>query len=641
MAADLGRIAMRRLFAALTVICVAGGLGACSQDDAPIKAMQAFVGAWQEGKLGGLSLLDPGGSPLAGDAAQSQLTALEGDLAARRPRLTLTGKPTVHMDDATQGVSVDWPVADAVVWNYPTTVRVQRKGDKWLPVFGPQTVNPNLAGGAKLSVKRRPADRAQILDGSGQPIVDNRPVVVVGVEPRRVTDVNVLIGTLRSIFTELALDVDLTSLPTRVSSARPDAFVEVVTLRREAYDRVKLALKNADGTVFREATLPLAPSTAFARALLGGVGAVTKEILDKNPGKYQVGDVVGTSGLQQRYDERLRGRTGVSVVIPGAAGQPDKELFSAQPQAGAAVKTTLDAKIQNAADAALTGEKRRSALIAVRVSDGAVLAVANGPDGGRLNLALTAHVPPGSTFKMVTALGVLDAGSVGLDAPVDCPKTLTVEGRTFKNAHDMELGSVPLRVDFAKSCNTAFASLAPKLGPDGLAKPAASVGVGVPWDIGADAFTGTVSSGGSGAERAAAAFGQGTTVVSPVALAVAAATVARGQWKAPSLVVDPAPPATTPAVPAPIKPESLAALRTMMREVVTAGTASALAALPGEPVYGKTGTAEFDNTNPANTHAWFIGWRGDIAFAAFVENGGAGSDSAVPVVGKFLLSSGG
>ena len=73
----------------------------------------------------------------------------------------------------------------------------------------------------------------------------------------------------------------------------------------------------------------------------------------------------------------------------------------------------------------------------------------------------------------------------------------------------------------------------------------------------------------------------------------------------------------------------------MMREVVTGGTGNALGDVPGAPVHAKTGTAEFDN-NPANTHAWTIGWQGDIAFAVFVEKGGTSTATAVPIVEKFL-----
>jgi cell division protein FtsI/penicillin-binding protein 2 len=510
-----------------------------------------------------------------------------------------------------------------------------KRDDDWLPVFTASTIVPNLPTGTTLKTSVTQAERGPILDGAGQPLVTNKPVVVVGVEPQKITNESVLIGVLTSVFREINVSVDLASLPERIkSAASPQAFIELVTLRREVYERVRAPLQEVDGTVFRDAVQPLAPTAAFARAVLGQTGEVTKEILDKNPGRYKAGDRVGLNGLQQKYDDRLRGSPGV-VVKAG-----DTVMFEGAPAVGPAVKTTLDVTAQNAADAALAGETRRSALVAVRISDGAVVAVANGPGGSNLNLAFTAQVSPGSTFKMVSTYGLLDNGSVALDTPVGCPATTTVEGRTFKNSDGLgDLGTVPMRTAFAKSCNTSFVTFAPKLGDNGLAAAGTALGLGTAWDLGIDAFPGKVSTGGSAAEKAAAAFGQGTTLVSPLAMAGAAAAVARGRWKQPVLITDPAP-----ANPAPDGPElkatTLDPLRTMMREVVTSGSANALKGLGGTPLHGKTGTAEFDSADPTKTHAWFIGWKGDIAFAVFVENGGGGGATAVPLAGKFLQTLG-
>jgi cell division protein FtsI/penicillin-binding protein 2 len=322
----------------------------------------------------------------------------------------------------------------------------------------------------------------------------------------------------------------------------------------------------------------------------------------------------------------------VNTTPEGA--QRQTEIYRVEPKPGAPVRTTLDQATQLAADEALRGQPRRSALVAVRVTDGAVLAAANGPDGGGENMAFTAQVPPGSTFKMVTTLGLLDAGAVRPDAAVACPKTFTVEGRSFKNSDNLALGTVPFRTNFARSCNTSFAALAPKLGPDGLAKAGATLGLGTTWDLGVEAFAGRVSQGGPAAERAAAAFGQGTTVVSPLAMAAATAGVANGRWRPPRLVAEPAPDKPAPDGP-PLAATSAQALKELMREVVTAGTATALRDAPGGPVYGKTGTAEYDN-NPAHTHAWFVGWQGTVAFAVFVEQGGSSGATAVPIAERFL-----
>jgi cell division protein FtsI/penicillin-binding protein 2 len=610
----------------------AGGLTACSSGPKPDGALRAFLTAWHDNKIGSVKLLDRAGKALPGEQAQTDLTAIEGPLATRRPELAVKGKPNVKKDDASAVVDVKWPVADTVTWQYTTTVRLKKQKDKWVPMFSPDTVHPDLASGAKLTLKTAKPERGTVLDGAGQPLVSNRAIVTVGLVPQRIVDINVVIGALTSIFQQAGVTVDLGPIPAKVKAAKPDAYVEVVTMRREQYDPVRNALRDLKGTEMREGVASLAPTRTFARALLGQVGDVTKELMDKNPGKYQVGDKLGVSGLQAKYEDRLRGVAGVTVL------NGDKVMFEQAPATGAAVKTTLDVKVQNAADAALVGENRRSAMVVVRVSDGAVVAAANGPDGGQLNLAFNAQVPPGSTFKTVSALALLDNGSVTADTPVGCPKTATAGGFTYKNSNDFELGTVPFRTAFAKSCNTAFVGLAPKLGDDGLANAGKSLGVGIPWDLGIDAYTGKVSQGGSESERAASSFGQGTTQVSPLVMAGAAAAVARGQWKQPSLVLDPAPTGRA-ADAAALKESSLGPLRTMMREVVTDGTASQLKGLPGAELFGKTGTAEFDN-NPANTHSWFMGWKGDYAFAVFVEKGGGSQESAVPIAGKFFLNLG-
>jgi cell division protein FtsI/penicillin-binding protein 2 len=611
---------------------------ACSKGEAPDGALTAFLAAWEQGKIEGVNLLTLEGQAFAGADAQKLLTTIEGDLAVRRPKFTVKGKPASKKDDATAAVEVAWPVVDNVTWTYDTSVGLKRKDGKWTVLFGAKTIHPDLTATDKLTLKRTTAQRGGMLDGAGQPMVSNRPVVVIGVQPRNVTDINLVVKNLGDAFAAARVPgIDLSKLPDRVKNAKPDAFVEVVTLRKEVFDQIAGRIRSTPGTVTRDAFQSLGPSAQFARALVGTSGEVTKEIMDKNPGKYRVGDVVGLSGLQQRYDDILRGTPGVSVTVPVPTGTPEKKLFSTEPVAGTQIKTTIDVKTQQAAESALASDTRRSALVAIRISDGALIAVANGPGAAANNFALVGQVPPGSTFKTITALGVLENGSVGLDTVVACPKNLTVDGRTFRNAHDMQLGNVPFRVDFSKSCNTAFASLAPKLGADGLSKTAQTVGIGIPWDLGADVFTGKVSANGSASEQAAAAFGQGTTLVSPVILAGAAAAVARGQWKQPSLILEPAPAKRAPDGPQ-LKQASLDALRTMMREVVTAGTAEQLKNLPGD-LRGKTGTAEYDG-NPAHTHSWFMGYRGDIAFCVFVENGGASTDAAVPIAGKFFQTLG-
>ncbi|MEH1126550.1 penicillin-binding transpeptidase domain-containing protein [Micromonospora sp. CPCC 206061] len=624
------------------VLLAAGTLTACSGGDGPDKTVDAFLAGWKSGQLNEVGFVDPTGQKVPATDVADQVKSLTGELGKTPPALKREGDPKVTKDIATSAVTVDWTLPGGAHWTYPTTVRLrQAKDDAWQVIWEPKIIQEKLSAGDVLTTRRLAADRGAIVDAAGQPIVQKKPVMVVGVEPQRITQIDVLIKDLDRLFKSVNTEVGMADLPDTVAKAQPNAFVDVVSLRQEVFAQIEQSLRDLPGTVFRQEQRYLAPSREFARALLGTVDPVLKEDMDKNPGKFVIGDLIGHGGLQGRYDEKLRGTTGQAVVITRKGPSADApaetvaEVFRSEPKAGTPLKVTLDRKVQNAADTALKGNPRNTAIVALKISDGSILAVANGPGASGNNLAFNASVPPGSTFKMVSALGLLDAGAVSLNGAVDCPKTLNVPGRpAIKNSHDMALGKVPFRVDFAKSCNTAFASLAPKLGDDGLGNAGRSLGLEGKWDLGIDAFTGKVSTGGSAGERAAAAFGQGTTVVSPLAMASATAAVARGQWQQPKLLLDPAPASTAPAGPQ-LKASSVDPLRQMMREVVTAGTASALKDVPGGAVHGKTGTAEFDN-NPAHTHAWFVGWQGDMAFAVFVENGGDSTASSVPLAEKFL-----
>jgi cell division protein FtsI/penicillin-binding protein 2 len=130
-------------------------------------------------------------------------------------------------------------------------------------------------------------------------------------------------------------------------------------------------------------------------------------------------------------------------------------------------------------------------------------------------------------------------------------------------------------------------------------------------------------------------IGQGTVLASPLTVATTSACVAAGHRVVPRLVTDPAPAATA-GPGAELAPGSVAALRAMMRDVVTSGTGTALRSVPGAPVHGKTGTAEFGTADPPQTHAWFTGYQGDVAFAVVVEGGGFGAKVAAPLAADFL-----
>jgi cell division protein FtsI/penicillin-binding protein 2 len=156
-------------------------------------------------------------------------------------------------------------------------------------------------------------------------------------------------------------------------------------------------------------------------------------------------------------------------------------------------------------------------------------------------------------------------------------------------------------------------------------------------------------------------IGQGKVLLSPLAAAVMAGSVAKGSPVSPILVLnaeagtdgagtptaDGASPSLTSTAPAPAKAADkpvtaaeAAALADMMRAVVTSGHAGFLSSVPGEPVGAKTGTAEFGDENPPKTHAWIVAVHGDLAVAVFVEEGGLGATTSGPLLKEFLVAAG-
>lgn len=627
----------------------AAGAAAGSKPDATARA---FAAAWSKHDFSGVRFADG-----INDArVTTDFDAITKKLNAQR--VTVVAGPVQPLpgsDNADRSaLHVNWVLPGDQSWAYDSAVELDEVDGEWSVTWAPSVVHPSLRTGDTLRYTRAQPKRATILDGSGQPLVADRPVVDIGVQPSKTTDPAATANQLGAI-----LHVDPASLATRIKAAPADQFVDVITLRSNDFTPVATAVNAVPGVVLHQLTEPLSPSHDFARALLGTVGPVTKEIVDSSHGRYVAGDVGGLAGLEKEYDSMLGGVPGyeIDVVHASAGGStPLPTRLASKPAVdGQALHTTLDQRVEAAADAALaTVTDQPSALVAVKVSTGEVVAVANGPSGGGFDTALLGQVPPGSAFKIVTTTALLESGQ-DVNAPVPCQASVVVQGKTFHNYENEQLGSPPFHTDFAKSCNTAFISLSSKIGGSTLPDTARALGIGACWSLGTQAFRGSVQAPKDAVDLAATSFGQGSTLVSPAALAVAAATVARGRYLSPRLVLNgrsdgcstggsasPAAstaasgPAASPSAGPPLPGPVVGELHTLMREVVTAGTATVLASAPGGPVMAKTGTAEYGSTNPPKTHAWLVGFQGDIAFAVYVQDGQSGGTVAAPVALKFL-----
>ena len=512
-------------------------------------------------------------------------------------------------------------------WHYTATLQLAKAGGHWMVRWATTDVHPQYGAGARLMLDRQLPERAGLLDRNGRPLFTSQPVVNVGLEKQRLgANGATTITTVARV-----LHVDGPALAAAVAKASPTAFVPVITLRRAAYLAVKARIYPLPGTVFTNATALLPPSTGFARALLGSVGEATADIVKAGQGRYAAGDVVGLSGLQAAMNRQLSGTATTSVVVRAADGSLVDVLKTFPGHGGTPVHTTLDVATQTAAEKALAHVSQPAALVAVDTTTGAILAAANTPDATSFDRALVGHYPPGSTFKLVTAYALLGSGLTPASV-IACPKQVIVDGKVFANFEGESGGSPTFAEDFAHSCNTAFIGAARKLSDEALPTAAAALGLGAKWRLPLDSFSGSVPKPHSQVEHAAEAIGQGRVEVSPLGMALVAAAIADGRPHAPVLVTDSAQPST--AAGASLDAARLAALRSMMRRVVTVGTAAG-AHLPAG-TFGKTGTAEFGTDNPPKTHAWFVGYRGHVAFAVLVEGGGVGGRVAAPIAASFL-----
>ncbi|MEE4419304.1 penicillin-binding transpeptidase domain-containing protein [Streptomyces bugieae] len=296
------------------------------------------------------------------------------------------------------------------------------------------------------------------------------------------------------------------------------------------------------------------------------------------------------------------------------------------------VRTTLDATWQAAAERALASgaHGRNASLVALRIDNGEILAMANSPSSG-FNRAVSGTYAPGSTWKIVTSSALLLKGAVAPSDVVDCPKYLTV-GKEFHNVETSEHRNATFLKDFTESCNTAFISLRGKLGnrePGDVA--GRYFGVGQKWHVGIASYDGSVPAPRDETEKAASMIGQGRVQANPLIMASVIATAVSGTFHQPSITHRNQDSTTT----TPLPRKVVTQLRAMLRTTVTDGTARILSGLPGE-VGAKTGTAEVSDDEPNN--GWLAAHRGNVALACVVEQGVTGGGSAGPVIRDLLTA---
>jgi hypothetical protein len=324
-----------------------------------------------------------------------------------------------------------------------------------------------------------------------------------------------------------------------------------------------------------------------------------------------------------------QGTPGIEVELVNPAGSliaATADVLS-RPVATGVVKTTIDPKVEQAAESAVQAHPG-SSMVVIQPSTGDILALAN--NDGENDFALTARVAPGSTNKIITSTDLFARGLVSSPSqPVGCPQQLVINGDTFKNDQGLsEPAGTPFITDFAASCNNAFARWYTSIGSETLAQTAQKYyGLNQRWNIGIGPGGPyySIPSAAHNGELAQELFGQGQLAASPLAMASVAATVDTGSFKQPIVVPGQAQLGATP-LPDGVRQD----LWQMMQAVTQTGTAAGVFGGAGSTVYGKTGTADVGGQQQPNSWMVVFDPTLDVSIGCLVLDAGYGASFAGP-----------
>ncbi len=604
--------------------------------------VQALVSALESGWLDHVPLSTPGAD------AQSDLDTIMAGMDGLRPSITPASVTYDGVNNTATVVLNQSYALGSKTFDFQSTASLQHAASGWQVEWAPTIVHPQLTEQTRLRHTRDLPRRAPIIGHDNVALVQQGLVFDIGIDKNIVKSAQAL--TSASALAKL-MKLDVTQLVKQVKAAGTDAFVIAITVRPAD---LPSAIEKIPGARALPNQAMLAPSSTFARAILGVMGQPTAAQVTASHGDIQAGDSVGISGLEKRDDTQLRGTPGHTIAIvprtgtssspvagasaPSGAGSASGAasttgtpvLYSSPAVPGTALRITLDLDLQQKAETVLGSANGIASMVVLDRSSGEILAAANSAAGGNPD-ATFGRYAPGSTFKIATSLAVLRRGLTP-SSLVDCPHQITVNGKVFKNYSDYPAngyGRIPLAEAVANSCNTAFIKLSTTISSADLAEAAGSLGVGIDYNAGFSSFFGSVPTTSDPVVQAADAIGQGDVLASPMAMAGLSASVASARTIVPHLVVGTMP---TPSG-APLSTAEGDDLQTLMKAVVSSGTGHDLAGL----VTGaKTGTAEYDAGKTIRTHAWMIAWNSRYALAVMVYDGQTGSGTAGPLIKQFL-----
>jgi penicillin-binding protein 2 len=539
------------------------------------------------------------------------------------------------------------------------------------------------------------APRGLIFDRDDRLLVDNRPAFNLHIILKDARPLDKTLEKLSRVTGET-----VSELKARIEkNKRQGAYVPILLkedMGRDLLAAVEVNKFDLPGVVVRVAPRRHYLFAHWASHLVGYVGEISAEELKSEP--YQEckgGDFIGKSGIEKSYEGYLRGKRGGRQVEVNATGQVVNVLSTVPAQAGHNLYLTIDHSLQTAAEQLLAG--KAGAAVAVDPNSGEVLAMASSPtydpnwfvvgmtpDQWQSivtnpfrpleNKAIHAEYPPASTYKIVTALAGLEEGVIDAQTTFFCPGHYKYGNRVYRCWRRGGHGEVDVVTALARSCDVFFYQVGEALGVDRLARYAKACGLGDVTGVDLDRESkGLVPTKAwkrkrlgqpwQGGETISVSIGQGFNLVTPLQMAMLAATVGNGGTRFKAKLVrrivpfndDEADIEPEPQVEGrlPVKASTLALVQQGLWEVVNKVRGTAYGSrLESVEFSGKTGTAQVVGRKVVEgldedqiklmhrDHAWFVAYAPSrdpkIAIAVMVEHGEHGSSAAAPIAKEMI-----
>lgn len=543
----------------------------------------------------------------------------------------------------------------------------------------------------KQSVRRvaLPGMRGLILDRSGKVLADNAPDYCIAV----------YIEELRRFGSGTTLEkaVKLIDLISKIIEKPPEIGQKEIAIHLSKRKPLPLlawtSVNDADIAKLAEFDEPLPgvdiyvrpnrryPQGSLAAHLLGYVGRSDPEEKNGLRYHYYLPDMVGRRGLEKRFDSLLKGVNGGELMRVDVSGYKFERISASNPMAGGDLKAAIDSGIQRIAENALSNAV--GAVVILDPRNGDVLALASSPgydpnmfspvlpaslwneliadeDKPLVFRAVSGAYPPGSVFKPIVALGSAAAGQLDADTTVRCAGSINLGKARFNCYHGIAHGEIGLEKAIEVSCNVFFYQIALRAGYESVLDMAADFGLGRQTGIELEFESAGLLPSSEWKQRNRGdiwrdgdtcnlAIGQGFLLVTPLQMAVVAATIANG-----GLVYEPRlalavrdksktdfeviPPSVRRQIH--FRANSLDMVRAGMRRAVQSphGTGRR-ASVPGVEMAGKTGTAQYGR-NREKSYAWMILFapfeEPRYAVAMIIEDGVSGGSTAAPRVGQIM-----